>query len=129
MEKKKGTDLQDIKMDLVRFVGAVAISGAVLACLVAVNKSMGGDWTYALKEKDENGNDVITNIDTLTLTKETGLNKQITPLNNSASTFRYAVGAVPSFGGLMTYTLLNWLPRFILIVPKIIKTYIETGTF
>lgn len=77
MENRKRTDLQDIKMDLVRFVGAVAISGAVLACLAAVNKSMDGDWSYALKLKDENGNIIAEikykHVDAPETARETGV--------------------------------------------------------
>ena len=80
-------------------------------------------------EKDAQGNDVITNIDTLTLTKETGLNVPTYDGDNTISSADYYLQTVSSFVNLATYTIREWLPIFILLLPEILVVYFKDGTF
>lgn len=93
----------------------------------------GGELTmnaYILAdEKDGNGNDVITKIDTLTLSKETGQNIPTFSGDNTTGEFAYYMNTVASVTNLLKYTFSDWLPVFLRIVPRIIKTYITEGVF
>lgn len=93
----------------------------------------GGELTlgaYILAdEKDENGNDVVTQIDSLKLQKETGKNVPTFDGDNTTAKLNYALGAVPSFLSLAAYAVTKWLPTFILMLPKLLKVYISEGTF
>jgi len=80
-------------------------------------------------EKDENGNDVVTKIDSLTLKKETGKNVPTFTGSNKTDTADYIFGAVPSFLSLAEYAFGEWLFTFIKMIPKLLKVYINEGTF
>ena len=103
--------------------------GGVFNC-VSVN---GGTLTvtaYVLAdEPDENGNDVITVIDTYTLTKETGKNEITFTGDNTTSELEYNLGIVPSFLRLAAYALGEWLPKFLIMVPALLDVVINEGTF
>lgn len=77
----------------------------------------------------ENGEDVITKIDTLTLTKPTGQNKATFSGDNTTSKAAYYLGVVPSFLRLAAYSFGEWLPKFLGMLPELIKVYIDEGTF
>ena len=86
--------------------------------------------SYILRDEPaEDGSAVITNIDTLTLTKETGQNKPTFTGDNAVSTAAYALNIVPSFFSLAGYTFGEWLPKFLVMLPELIKVYSETGIF
>lgn len=68
-------------------------------------------------------------IDTLTLTKETGKAKPSFSGDNSTSVFDYALTVIPSFLNLAKYTFINWLPKTLIFLPKIIYYVIKTDTF
>ncbi|MCR5522931.1 MAG: metallophosphoesterase family protein [Clostridia bacterium] len=87
--------------------------------------------SYILSDelKDENGGRIITNIDTYTVTKETGKNIATFSGDNTTSAAEFYLGVVPSFCALAVYTFTGWLPRFLSIVPDIIRVYIEEDTF
>lgn len=74
-------------------------------------------------------NRLITKTDSFTITKETGKNKATFTGDNTTSKFEYVLGAVPSFLCLAIYTFGNWLPRFLLMAPKLIYVYITQDTF
>ena len=80
-------------------------------------------------ETDENGNPVITAIDTYTLTKETGKNVATFEGDNTTSEFEYILGVVPSFLRLAIYAFTNWLPKFLIMVPELLDVVINEGTF
>lgn len=80
-------------------------------------------------EKDANGNNVVTNIDTMTLTKQTGQNKITFTGDNTTGKAEYYIGALPTITCLAGYTFLCWLPKFIFMLPKLISAYIKDGTF
>lgn len=71
----------------------------------------------------------VKNIDTLEISKAQGENTPSFSGDNSTSTFHYALTTVLSFMRLATYAIKGWLPEFLKIAPKIIITYIKTGTF
>ena len=86
--------------------------------------------SYILRDEPaEDGSDVITNIDTLTLTKETGQNKITYTGDNTTGTAAYALNVVPSFFALAGYAFGEWLPKFLAMLPDLIKVYSETGIF
>ena len=76
---------------------------------------------------DETGE--ITNIDTYTFTKTTGENKATFSGDNTTSQAEYILGVVPSFLGLAAYALGIWLPKFLIMLPELLKVYINEGTF
>lgn len=80
-------------------------------------------------KKDENGNDVVTKIDSLTLEKETGKNVPTFEGNNKTDLADYAFGVVPSFLSLAKYAFGEWLFTFLKMLPKLLKVYISEGTF
>ncbi len=85
---------------------------------------------YILSDtKDEDGNDVITKIDTMTLTKEVGQNVPTFTGDNTTTPEEYAADMVPSTANFLGYTFLSWLPTFLSVVPAIIELYIEEGIF
>lgn len=71
----------------------------------------------------------ISNIDTYTVTKATGQNTATFSGDNTTSSAEYYLSLVPTFFRLAAYSFGVWLPKFIWIVPEIIKVYINEGTF
>lgn len=80
-------------------------------------------------EKDKNGNDVVTKIDSLVLEKETGLNVPSFDGENTTGKLDYAVKSVPSFLKLAYYSVVSWLPTFLKALPQILMSYFKDGTF
>ncbi len=93
----------------------------------------GGSLTFnsyiLADEKAEDGSDVITNIDSFTITKETGLNVPTTDGGYVTGDIEYVAYAVPSLMNLLGYTLMDWLPKFLFMLPELLKVYITEGTF
>ncbi len=80
-------------------------------------------------QKDAQGGDVITNIDTLTLSKQTGQNVVSFSGNNTTTELNYAAQALPTVANLSSFVFLDWLPRFLLMLPDIIKVFVTEGIF
>ncbi len=80
-------------------------------------------------EPDANGNQVITAIDTYSITKETGKNEITFTGDNTTSELEYNLGIVPSFLRLAAYALGEWLPKFLVMVPALLDVVINEGTF
>ena len=96
----------------------------------------GGKLTYTayiIKDKtdpnDETEEDVITVIDEFTIEKETGENEIEYTGDKTTSTAGYILGLIPSALGLGSYAILNWLPRFLIMLPKLIYVYITQDVF
>ncbi len=88
----------------------------------------GGTLTYeAFVVSDATGE--VKNIDSFTLTKEQGLNVPTYDGDNSHGGGDYVLGAPLSLAKLAFYALTEWLVRFVFMLPDLLKTYIETGTF
>ena len=88
----------------------------------------GGNLTLnAYIVSDEDGS--LKNIDTFTLTKETGLNEATYTGCNKVSTASYILQMPFSLARFAGYAFLMWLPVFLFKVPEIIKVYVETDTF
>lgn len=68
-------------------------------------------------------------IDTLTLTKNTGENKITFTGDNTTSKAAYTAGSILSYASLLFYTLTNWLPRFLALVPELIYSVAVYDTF
>ena len=68
-------------------------------------------------------------IDTMTLTKEQGLNVPTYDGNNSTPDYIYGMGIGVSFASLALYTLTEWIVIFIKMLPELLISYIKTGTF
>lgn len=76
---------------------------------------------------DDSG--VVTNIDSLTLNKQTGENKATYTGANETSPIIYAQSVLPSFIKLAVCAFTQWLPKFMKILPKIVEVYKTEGTF
>ena len=88
----------------------------------------GGTLTFnSYIRNDETGE--VKNIDTYSVTKETGKNKATFSGDNTTSTFEYYLGLIPSFICLAIYAFGSWLPRFLVDVPYILYVYITQDTF
>ena len=103
--------------------------GGCFSCI----RADGGTLTlnaYILADAaDENGGEVITNVDTLTLTKPVGQNQPTFTGDNTTSKAAFYLDVVPSFLALAGYTFGEWLPKFLLMLPELIKVYAEEGIF
>ena len=85
---------------------------------------------YVLKDKAEGETeDVLTEIDSFELTKETGKNEITFTGDNSTGSVRYALGLIPSFLSLAVYTFGNWLPRFLCMLPDLVYTVVTKDVF
>lgn len=93
----------------------------------------GGELTlksYILADElDENEEQVITEIDSFTLTKQEGQNVATFSGDNTTSKMQYLMGILPSFVKLAIYTFTKWLPTFMKILPRIVDVYAKEGTF
>ncbi len=84
---------------------------------------------------DEEGNEIadaeqiVTLHDTFTLEKETGKNEITFTGDNTTSEVEYNALVVPSFLGLAAYVFTNWLPRFLIMVPALLKSVIVDDVF
>ena len=85
---------------------------------------------------DENGNIIdineepkVTCHDSFTITKETGKNEITFTGDNTTSEAEYILGAVPSFLGLAAYTFIEWLPKFLIMVPELLYSVIVLDIF
>ncbi len=76
---------------------------------------------------DESG--TVSNVDTYTITKPTGENTATFDGDNTTSELEYTMGIVPSFMRLAAYALGVWLPKFLIMLPELLKVYINEGTF
>lgn len=77
--------------------------------------------------QDETG--VITNIDSYSIEKKTGENKITYTGSNITSEADYIKNIPVSCTALGKYAVFNWLFKFISMLPKLIKVYIEDGIF
>ncbi len=90
--------------------------------------------SYILQDDlDEQGieavNRPITNTDSFTLTKTTGQNKITFTGDNTTSEAEFYLGVIPSFCALAAYTFSNWLPKFFIMLPKLISVVAGGGSF
>lgn len=87
--------------------------------------------SYILSDEMVNDDDsrVVTNIDSFTLTKETGQNKITFTGDNTTSKAEYYLGAIPSFGALATYSFGVWLPKFFIMLPALLDSVINDDIF
>ncbi len=81
--------------------------------------------TYILN--DETGETHL--VDEYKVTKALGENKITFTGDNTTSELEYAAGVVPSFLRLAAYALGEWLPKFIIMVPDLLKSVIEYDIF
>lgn len=80
-------------------------------------------------EPDADGNSVVTNTDSFTLTKETGENEITFTGDNTTSELEYNLSIVPSFLSLAVYAFGQWLPKFLFMLPDLLNVVINEGTF
>lgn len=104
-----------------------SVSGGTLT----VNSYVVSDYTT-----DEEGNIInvneepkVTLHDTFTLTKETGKNEITYTGDNTTSELEYTLKIVPSFLGLATYAIVEWLPKFLIMVPALLESVIVYDVF
>ena len=83
-----------------------------------------------IKDREEGEDeDVITEIDSFTLTKKTGENEIKYTGKNTTNVFQYIVGFIPSVVCLAAYTFGKWFPTFIGMVPKLVYIYAVKDIF
>ncbi len=88
----------------------------------------GGELTLnAYIVSDADGS--LKNIDSFTLSKETGQNKATYTGDNSVSPVKYIAQLPFSLARFIGYAFFRWLPKFITMIPEIIRVYKETDTF
>lgn len=88
----------------------------------------GGELTLnAYIVSDADGS--VKNIDSFTLSKQTGQNKATYGGDNTVSAVRYIAQLPFSLIRFAGYAFFMWLPKFITMVPEIIRVYRETDTF
>ena len=80
-------------------------------------------------EPGANGEEIITVIDEFTLEKETGKNEITFTGDNTTSEAEYNLGLVPSFMGLAAYAIIEWLPKFLIMVPELLYSVIALDIF
>lgn len=93
--------------------------------------------SYVLSDvaTDENGEviegseQIVTLHDSFTLTKELGQNEITFTGDNTTSESEYNLKIIPSFLGLASYALLEWLPKFLFMLPELLSVVITEGTF
>ena len=85
---------------------------------------------------DEEGNIIdvneepkVTLHDEFTLTKETGKNKITFTGDNTTTEAEYNLMLVPSFLGLASYAIIEWLPKFLIMVPSLLYSVIVLDIF
>ena len=103
--------------------------GGCFSNITIENGTLTLDAYILADEKDENGKDVVTKIDSLTLKKDTGKNVPSCEKANKTDALDYAIGVVPSFLSLAEYTFFTWLPTFLRMLPELLRVYISEGTF
>ena len=103
--------------------------GGCFSNITIENGTLTLDAYILADEKDENGKDVVTKIDSLTLKKDTGKNVPSCEKANKTDALDYALGVVPSFLSLAEYTFFTWLPTFLRMLPELLRVYISEGTF
>lgn len=103
--------------------------GGCFSNITIENGTLRLDAYILADEKEENGKDIVTRIDSLTLKKDEGKNVPTFDGENKTDTLDYALGVVPSFLSLAEYTFFTWLPTFLRMLPKLIRVYISEGIF
>ena len=80
-------------------------------------------------EEIEGGEQIVTLHDSFTLEKETGKNQITFTGDNTTSEAEYNAYIVPSFMGLAAYAFMEWLPKFLIMVPALLKSVIVDDVF
>ncbi len=103
--------------------------GGAFSCFTIEGGTLTMNAYILADQKDADDKDVITQIDTMTLTKEVGQNTVTFEGDNTTTGDEYTEQFVPSMTNFLGYTFLSWLPTFLTVVPAIIALYAEDGTF
>lgn len=86
--------------------------------------------SYVIKDLEEGETeDVVTEIDSFELTKQTGKNEIAYTGKNTTSPVQYALGLIPSGLCLAVYTFGNWFPRFLCMLPKLVYVFATKDIF
>lgn len=113
------------------YIGGVFNTISVSGGSLTFNSYVVSDYTT-----DEEGNilDVnevptVTCHDSFTLTKELGENEITFTGDNTTSELEYKLNIVPSFLGLAAYAIIEWLPKFLVMVPSLLESVIVYDVF
>lgn len=113
------------------YEGGIFSTYSVSGGTLTVNSYVVSDYTT-----DENGNIIdvneepkVTLHDSFTITKETGKNEITFTGDNTTSETEYTLGLVPSFMGLAAYAIIEWLPKFLIMVPELLYSVIALDIF
>ncbi len=90
--------------------------------------------SYILKDRPDDASmdtprETITKSDSFTLEKAVGQNEITFTGDNTTSEIEYYLGVVPSFMGLAAYTFVEWLPKFLIMVPALLDSVINEDVF
>lgn len=113
------------------YEGGIFSTFSVDGGTLTVNSYVVSDYTT-----DEEGNIIdvneepkVTRHDSFTLTKETGKNEITFTGDNTTTEAEYNLQIVPSFLGLATYAIVEWLPKFLIMVPELLYSVIVYDVF
>lgn len=81
--------------------------------------------TYIVADADGK----ITQVDEYVVTKELGENEITFTGDNTTSEAEYILSVVPSFLGLAAYAFIEWLPKFLFMVPELLYSVIALDVF
>ena len=81
--------------------------------------------TYIVADADGK----VTQVDEYVVTKELGENEITFTGDNTTSEAEYALSVVPSFLTLAAYTFIEWLPKFLIMLPELLYSVIEYDVF
>ncbi len=123
-----GTDWESTNED---YIGGIFNTISIDGGKLTFNSYVVSDYT-----ENENGEIIdmneeakVTLHDSFTLEKETGKNKITFTGDNTTTEAEYYLGVVPSFLGLAAYAIINWLPRFLVMVPALLESVIVYDVF
>lgn len=113
------------------YIGGIFNTFSVSGGTLTVKSYVVSDYTT-----DEDGNIIdvneepkVTCHDSFTLTKETGKNEITFTGDNTTSTTEYNLKIIPSFLGLATYAIVEWLPKFLIMLPALLESVIVYDVF
>lgn len=113
------------------YIGGIFNTFSVDGGTLTVKSYVVSDYTT-----DEEGNIIdineepkVTLHDEFTLTKETGKNEITFTGDNTTTEAEYNLMIVPSFLGLATYAIVEWLPKFLVMVPSLLYSVIVYDVF
>ncbi len=113
------------------YIGGIFNTLSVNGGNLTLNSYVVSDYTTNENGEIVDVNEVpkVTCHDSVTFTKELGENKITFTGDNTTSELEYNLGIVPSFLGLAAYAIIEWLPKFLVMVPALLESVIVYDVF